>query len=77
MNLKPIRVLLLALCLCLTGVALTTYPAAALDPCSDPEDFEWRPDGCCSDGYTNFRLWQCDGTYWRGTTRFKCGFPRC
>ncbi len=77
MNQKLTRALLLALALCLTGIVLIPRPVAALETCSDPEDYQWRTDGCCSNGYTNFRLWKCDGTYWRGTTTFKCAFPHC
>lgn len=73
---KSTRLLLLALALCLTSFALVPHPAAAgFEPCSDPDLHEWREDGCCTSGYTNFRLWLCNGTYWVGTATFKCGAP--
>jgi hypothetical protein len=75
MNRKLTRALLLSLALCLTGLALVPRPAAAFDECFDPDQYEWREDGCCTNGFTNFRLWQCDGAHWYGTTTFKCGAP--
>lgn len=74
---KLTRALLLISALGLTGFALFPRPVAALEACSDVDDYEWRTDGCCSNGYTNFRLWHCDGMYWRGTATFKCGYPSC
>jgi hypothetical protein len=79
MNLKIARVLLFILSLSLISAALglAPRPAAALESCTVDDEFEWRKDGCCSDGRTNFRLWRCDGTFWRGTATFKCGSPNC
>ena len=75
MNQKPIRALLLILSLCLSGLALIPRPAAAWDDCFEEDEYEWRQDGCCGNGTTNFRLWRCDGAHWQGTTTFKCGSP--